>query len=585
MQGVQRETESGLRGAWFRAAWAAAGPLPTGGRRLVFRPLHRSLGGRLRFFFCGGAPLEPEVEEFWERLGFPILQGWGLTETSPVLTCARPGARLQGSVGRFLASVEWKQPASGEILVRGPSVFRGYLDDAGRTREVFEEDWFRTGDLGEMRDGFLFLKGRSKDLIKTPGGLNVYPEDVEAALRAVDGVRDACVFAAKGDRGEEVAAALLPWPGRALDPRAVTAEANRRLEEGRGVARAFLWPDEDFPRTPTLKVQKFKVKQALEEGTLAAGKSAGSGSSDPILALLEKFARRPAADLRDGHRLGPDLGLDSLDVVDLVSSLEDQFRMDIEEGDVGPEMTVAGLRALVAARKPVADGSLPSWPRSAPAGAFRALFRGLALFPLFRLFVRVRVRGLENLEGLGGPVVYAPNHLSHIDFPAVLLALPPALRRRTAAAAWKEYWEPPGASLPKRAFLQTLRIALTAGLPMIPVAQTKGWRRSLRGVGTMLDAGWSLVLFPEGERSRTGERLPFRPGIGIIAGAMRARVVPVRVTDFHRILPRDGFWPRRGTGTVTFGKPLDFPPDADPADVARAVERAVDALAAVPREG
>jgi long-chain acyl-CoA synthetase len=584
-QGIERETATGPRGAYFRAAWAAAGPLPTAGRRVVFTPLRRGLGGRLRFFYCGGAPLEPDTEAFWERLGFPILQGWGLTETSPVLACARPDARRAGSVGRFLDTVEHRFGPDGEILVKGPSVFRGYLDDPRRTKEVFDDGWFRTGDLGELRDGFLFLKGRSKDLIKTPGGLNVYPEDVEAALRAVDGVRDACVFGMKGDRGEEVAAALLPWPGRALDPRAVVAAANGRLEEGRGAARAFVWPGEDFPRTPTLKVKKFQVKEAVEKGALSEGKVAASGPEDPILALLVKLCRRAAEEIEDSHRLGPDLGLDSLDLVDLVSSLEERLNLDIDEGDVAPETTVGTLREMVRARKPVDPGGLPAWPRSWWGGCLRWAFRRLLLFPLFRVFVRNDVRGLEHLEGLDGPVIFAPNHLSHIDTPAILLALPAARRRRTGAAAWKEYWEPPGAGLLKRAFLQSLRLTLTVGIPMVPMAQTRAYRRSLRGVGTMLDAGWSLIFFPEGERSRTGERLPFRQGIGIVAGAMRARVVPVRLEGFHVLLPRDAFLPRRGTGKVIFGKPLTFPPDADPAKVAREVEEAVDALATGPGLG
>ncbi len=577
-QGIQREVEGGARGAYFRAAWAAAGPLPAGARRLLFAPVHRKFGGRVRFFFSGGAPLEADTEGFWERMGFPILQGWGLTETSPVAACARPGERRIGSVGRFLSTVEHRLTPEGEIHVRGPSVFSGYLDDPVRTKEVLSDGWFNTGDLGEIREGFLYLKGRSKDLIKSPGGLNVYPEDVEAALRAVDGVRDACVFGMKGDKGEEVAAALVAWPGRSLDPRAVVAAANARLEEGRGVARAFVWPDEDFPRTPTLKVRKFQVKEAVERGSLAGGAVAGKGPEDPVLALLEKLARRPAAEMKDAHRLGPDLGLDSLDIVDLVSSLEERLHMDIDEGDVAPETTVGALREMVVARKPVDAGGLPSWPRSWWGLSLRWCFQNLLMFPLFRIFVRVEARGLENLVGLAGPFILAPNHLPPLHPPGTLWARRAARRRRTGAAAWKEYWEPPGAGLPKRAFLQSIRLLLTVGLPMVPIAQARGYRRSLRGVGTMLDAGWSLVLFPEGERSRTGVLLPFRPGIGIVAGAMRAPVVPVKVGGFGSVLPRDAFWPRRGTGTVVFGKPLTFAPDADPAWIAKEVEKAVAAL-------
>lgn len=577
-QGIERETATGAARAWFRAASALAGPAPTAVRRLLFAPLHRSLGGRIRYLFSGGAPLEAGTEAFWERAGFPVLQGWGLTETSPVLACGSPAGRRAGSVGRFLDSVEHRFAPSGEILVRGPSVFGGYLDDPARTAEAFEDGWFRTGDLGELRDGFLFLRGRSKDLIKTPGGLNVFPEDVEAALRAVEGVRDACVFGLRGERGEEVAAALLPFPGAALDPRAAVAAANARLEEGRGVARAFLWKGEDFPRTSTLKVRKFLVQEAVAKGEAAEGAAAAGDGEDPVLALLGKLARRPAAEIGDGHRLGPDLGLDSLDLVDLVSSLEERLRMDLDEGDVAPETTVGGLRALLAARRPVSDGGLPSWPRSAAAALFRVPFRHLLLLPLFRAFVRLEVRGAEHLEGLEGPVVFAPNHLSHLDAPAMLEALPPRLRRRTGFAAWAEWFEPPGASLPKRIGLRLLRLVMTAGLPMVPVTQSRAYRRSLRNVGETLDAGWSLVFFPEGERSRTGERLPFRQGIGIIAGEMRARIVPVRLGGFHRILPRDGLLPRRGAGSVEFLPPMEFPAGGDPALLARRIERAIDGL-------
>ncbi len=578
MEGIRRETAEGARGALFRGAWALAGGLPEPARRLLFAPVHRRFGGRVRFLFSGGAPLEEEVEAFWSRLGFAILQGYGLTETSPVLTCARPQERPPGSVGKFLDLVEHRFGGDGEIQVRGPTIFGGYFEDPARTAEVLRDGWFHTGDLGELRDGYLYLRGRSKDLIKTPGGLNVYPEDVEAALRAVAGVKEACVFAAPGPRGEEVVAALLALPGATLDPRAVVAEANGRLEEGRGVARAVVWPGEDFPRTATLKVQKFRVRKAVEEGGAAEGPVTAPGHEDQVLTVLERYARRPAAELRDEHRLGADLGLGSLDLVDLVSALEERLRIDLDEGEVAPETTVAALRALAARRGSPADDRLPAWPRGPVGAAMRVLFRHGLLFPLFRSFVRLEVRGLEHLDGLEGPVIFAPNHTSHLDAPALLLALPPRFRRRTACAAWQEYFEPEGAGWFRRARLHALRLLLTGGLPMVPVSQAKAFRRSLRNVGTMLDGGWSLVFFPEGERSRTEERLPFQKGIGVVAGAMRACVVPVRVRGFRELLPRDARWPRRGPGSVTFGAPLRFPAEETPARIAKQVEAAVDGL-------
>jgi long-chain acyl-CoA synthetase len=584
MQGVERAAAGGARGAIFRAAFGAAPAMPGWLRRVAFGAVHRRFGGRVRFFLSGGAPLEPDVEEFWERLGFPVVQGYGLTETSPVLACARPAARRRGSVGMFLDGVERRFGEGGELEVRGPGVFAGYHEDPERTAGVLRDGWFRTGDLAEERDGFLYLKGRSKDLIKTPGGLNVYPEDVEAALRRSEGVRDACVFGLRGPAGEEVVAALVAQPGARLDPRAAAAAANALLEEGRGVARAFAWPGEDFPRTSTLKVRRFQVKEAvaaMAAGGAAAAEAAAAaapGSADPVIDALARLARRDAAEIEGSLRLGADLGLDSLDLVDLVSRLEQALNLDLDESEVTPATTVDALRALLARRAGAADDRLPRWPRGALASAFRACFRGLLLFPLFRAFVRLEVVGAERLAGIEGPLVLAPNHLSHLDCPAVFLALPPARRRRTAAAAWQEYFEPEGAGLAKRAWLALLQRTLMAGLPLVPVSQSKGFRRSLRSVGTMLDEGWSVLFFPEGERSRSGERAAFKAGIGVVATAMGATVVPVRLEGFHLLLPRDGFLPRRGGGRVIFGEPRRFRRDEDPAAVTLALERAVDAL-------
>jgi long-chain acyl-CoA synthetase len=577
-EGIERETATGVRGALFRGASSVADALPHGLRRLLFAPVHRRFGGRVRFLFSGGAPLEAEVEDTWERMGFVILQGYGLTETSPVLTCGRPGARRRGSPGLFLENVEHRIEESGEVAVRGPSIFGGYFEDPVKTAEVLRDGWFHTGDLGEVREGFLFLKGRSKDLIKSPGGLNIYPEDVEAALRAVAGVKEACVFPCKGPRGEEVAAALLPFPGTTLDPRAVAAEANAHLEEGRGVARAVIWPGDDFPRTATLKVQKFKVRQAVEAGGLEEGPAAAAGSDDPVRDSLSRYARVPVGDIVDAHRLGADLGLDSMDMVDLVSTLEERLRIDVDEGEVTAETTVGALRALLERRGGASDDGLPGWPRGTVASAFRWAFRHLLLLPLFRTFVTLEVRGLEHLDGLEGPVLFTPNHTSHLDAPALLHALPPEWRRRTALAAWAEYFEPAQAGLAKRLWLRSLRLLLTAGLPMVPVTQSRAFRRSLRNVGTMLDAGWNVVFFPEGERTRTAQRLPFQKGVGIVAGSMRATVVPVRVEGLMELLPRDSGRLRRGKATLTFGPPLRFSAEEDVATIVRRVEAAVDAL-------
>ena len=184
--------------------------IPPRYRRLLFRSVHDSLGGHLEFFVCGGAGLEPSLVESWELLGVAVAQGYGTTETAPVIAATAPFDLRPGSVGLPVPGVSVRLAADGEILVKGPNVTPGYWQDAGATEAAFTEGWYRTGDLGEIdREGYIYLRGRKKSLIVLASGLNVFPEDVEAALVKVDGVHDAAVIGVPSDGGPKVHAVLL----------------------------------------------------------------------------------------------------------------------------------------------------------------------------------------------------------------------------------------------------------------------------------------------------------------------------------------------------------------------------------------
>jgi long-chain acyl-CoA synthetase len=254
--GIEREVrKQGKEGAW-RIMHQVAPRLPFALRRHLFRTVHRRLGGKFEFFVVGGAFLDPALAAKWENMGVKVVQGYGTTECSPGVTATSLDRRRLDSVGRPLSCCEVRVADDGEVLVRGPNVTAGYWENPRATAESFEDGWYKTGDLGFFDDqGYLHLKGRKKNLIVLGNGMNVYPEDVENVLVKIDGVRDAVVVGL--DRAEaEVdvhAVLLLEDASRAAD---VVKEANHLLASHQRIHSHTVWPEPDFPRTPTLKAKR-----------------------------------------------------------------------------------------------------------------------------------------------------------------------------------------------------------------------------------------------------------------------------------------------------------------------------------------
>lgn len=283
MENVYREARAKGKEASLRRAVGLASKLPRSWRRALFKPILAAFGGRLRGFVCGGAALDPEVDRFFDALGVVVYQGYGLTETSPVISCNSVAALRMGSVGRPLPGVEVKirRPAGeagvglpegvGEILTRGPHVMLGYFKRPDLTREAIDMDgWFGTGDLGYLDgDGFLHITGRSKNLIVLPGGKKVQPEEVEEALAALPGVAECCVFAgicADGpNRGhEEVVAVVVPTQAfRDAHPESAISQAMvQAVDDGLASLTAYKRPSrvhvagDPLPKTPSRKVKR-----------------------------------------------------------------------------------------------------------------------------------------------------------------------------------------------------------------------------------------------------------------------------------------------------------------------------------------
>jgi len=563
---------------------------PTGGpvmriakRWWRHRATHRMFGWKFWAFVVGAAPLDAELESFWGELGFAVIQGYGLTQTAPIVTLNHPFGTKRGSVGKAIAGVQIKVAEDGEILVRGDNVTTGYFNAADETARAFEDGWFHTGDIGEMTpDGQVFIRGRKKEMIVTPEGLNVFPEDVEGVLNHTPGVRDAAVVGlpVAGGSEERVHAVLVVDHG--VNPDDVVRAANAQLNDAQKIRRALVWPDPELPRTEgTKKLKRAAIREWAKSG--ATPRHAHTGQ-DSLMSLVAKYAGRedvpPNATIEE-------LGLSSLERVELMVALEDKFQTRIDEGAFAGARSVADLKTLVeqgdaASGPPVEPVDFPSWNRSWPARAIRRVSLPTWILPLARVFAWTHVEGREHLARLTEPVIFAANHQSHMDGPVILASLPPRLRYRVAPAMAKEFFKPhffPEQYGRRAWFTNSLNYYLAAlFFNAFPLPQREaGARQTLRYIGEVLESGFSVLIFPEGRRASAGEIDGFRPGIGMIASRLGVPVVPVRLDGLDKVLPPSWKMAKPGRVRVAFGAPLRLSGE-DYEALAKQVEDAVKKL-------
>ena len=603
-----------LRDHVLRVAPEAAEPPPPGmhwaRRWWHYRRIHRMFGFKFWAMVVGAAPLDPELEAFWGRLGFLVVQGYGLTETAPIVTLNHPLRARRGAVGKPISGVEIRIAEDGEILVRGENVTSGYFNAPEATREAFEGGWFHTGDIGELdAEGQLMIRGRKKEMIVTPEGLNVFPEDVERALLQQPGVIDAAVVGAPvpGSSAERVQAILVLAEGADAD--AAIRGANATLGDHQKIRGSAIWPGRELPRTEgTRKLKRRELRNWLS-GQSPVGPAARSGVRD-VRSVLARFA--PGRTIEPSTTID-ELGLTSLERVELMMALEETFQVTVDETAFSSAATIADLERLVeptgfsttpdltASAKATASPPerfarrrkagpagqskeivFPSWNRSLPARIARRVSLPTWILPLGRIFARVTVGGLEHLDRIDGPVIFAANHQSHFDGPVILDALPPKWRYRTAPAMMKEFFNAhffPERHTRGQWFTNSLNYYLSVlFFNAFPLSQTSsGTRQTLRYMGELVEDGYSILLFPEGRRTDHGEIAPFQPGVGMIASRLGVAVVPVRLEGLDQVLPRHARFPAVARARCTFGPPIVLTGN-DYAALAARVEAAVRAL-------
>jgi long-chain acyl-CoA synthetase len=615
-EGMRARLERARTGSWWR-------------RPLAFARLRLRLGHRLVAVVSGGAALDRDVEELWRLMGYVVVQGYGLTETAPLVTLNHPFDTEPGSLGRPLPGVQIRIADDGEILVRGPNVVTARLGGTA----VDPEGWLHTGDLGRRDEtGRLYYLGRKGERIVTPAGVNVDPEPVGERLVRQPGILDAVVLERPwGERGV-VCAVLAVEPG--ADPAAAVRAANQALPDAAHVRSWHVWPDPDFPRTRTGKARRSPIQEWLaghappgasgDRADVPAAAPPGSPADafTALARLVGGISGVPPGDLARSTLVDEVLG--SLDRIELITRIESIYGFAPDPGPFVGGLTLGALAEEIFAGTVSRPESVPrdgparvervgrraaeadhtenerlppppaTRPRAVPGRrpaavpearwrhdllvrATRRTFRTGFLRPMWRSFFAMDVDGHEHVQALRPPYIIAANHLSELDPGAILFALTERESSRIATTAMWEYF-------PRARTGRPLYALAVWGLNLVPLVQAGDWRPTLRIAGRVADRGGSLLVFPEGERSMDGRLLPFRPGVGVMARELHLPIVPCGMAGLLEVLPKGSQWARgcwlgRAPVAVRFGPPLSAPgPDDDPADVVAELRRRIEPL-------
>jgi long-chain acyl-CoA synthetase len=460
-----------------------------------------------------------------------------------------------------------------EIQVRGPNITQGYWEAPEQTALIFDGDWYKTGDQGLLdSEGYIHIKGRTKDMIVLSSGMNVFPEDLENVLKKHPDVTDAVVLGLPNGSDVEVHAVFV------MDEPAIAANvvswANQRLAEHQRVRGFTIWAEDDFPRTHTLKVKKGVVLDALKSGSagnpLSAENSgrAESGGVRGLQLLISEIGGLPQQELAPDKALGGDLNLDSLKRVELLSAIEEELGVYLDESQVGADTTMGQLEEIVQhGSRSGSSMNFPAWGMRSWCRALRGTIQRVLLFPVLRATNRLRVTGVENLEAVSKPVLFVSNHCLFLDSGLILKSMPSRVRRRLAIAAAAE---------PMRNPVWAVFNPLVGN--GFPFSREDDVRASLNNLGHILDNGWSVLIYPEGQLSIGGPMKAFKGGAGLIAVEGGVSVVPIHVQVNRFGTPPLITFLRRSDVEVRFGEPISFAPETSYIEAAAAMEEAVTEL-------
>jgi long-chain acyl-CoA synthetase len=570
----------------------------------------------------GGGALTPVVEKFFRSLGLVVIQGYGMTESTALITLNHPFHVVRGTIGKVMPGRDVKLGPDGEVLVKGKMISGATWSD-GQLHER-EDEWLSTGDLAEqLPTGELRFLGRKSEVIVTASGVNLHPEDLEAAFEEEPAIAGSAVVAMETPKGPE-ACAVLALRGDPGEVSAIIERANTRLAEFQRLRYWRLWPEPDLPRTSTGKVKRKVLTEWLAHSStekLSPNEPASYEKSNWLLTIIESITGESVAG-GDELRLTEDLHLDSLGRVQLAAALEERLNVETNSSALDAAKTVGELRLLLSgtsaldsqdaeststqpfshsapiepslpsssttAEAPLHTSSIhhvyPHWPWFFPVRWIRASFTELIMRPLVWFLAAPKVK-IENLPTPTDPVLIIANHVTEFDGALIEYALPYQLRYRIASAMsgemlndYRHFRNSEGHTTKFDLFGPLKYFLVTALFNVYPLPRVKNFQHSFAHAGVAMDSGYNVLIFPEGTRTRTGEMAHFRGGIGVLVKQSGAAVLPVALYGLAELKKQKRGWFRSGILEVRIGKFMRFTSTESEAAITEKLEQSVKRL-------
>jgi long-chain acyl-CoA synthetase len=584
--------------------------------KILFGKIHETLGPKMRYLVTGGSRFDPKVAMGFYDLGIDVLQAYGLTETTAAVFANSPGDNVIGSVGKAMKGVEAKvtdpqpsedgRPATGEVALRGAMVMKGYWNRTDSTAAVLRDGWFFTGDLGYFDSrGNLFLTGRKKEIIVLSNGKNIYPEEVETHYLQSQYIKEMAVLgleAQPGGGGDRLHAVIVPNFDALRQKKIVNAKEvirydieslSQQIASTKRISSYEIW-QEDLPRTTTRKIKRFEVENRVRANQARRVDDDSELPTEPpltddetawldqpgvqrALKIVRESSRTAPPTMRPSHNLELDLGLDSMQRVELLSQMEELLGGNIEEsqlaeiytvrdlvdtvlqsaasgaGGPGTRTAFAGWKTILAEEPSPSDVISLVRPQPVSAEFWYLVSRLIQVIALDRF--DLHVRGLEKLPG-SGPYIISSNHESYLD-PAILASiLPPPVFDRVFAVGTSEI------------FGQGFMLRLARSLRTVVVDPDANLIPAMRAGAFGLRQGRPLIFYPEGERSIDGTPRIFKKGAAILSIHLQVPIVPVAIEGFYEAWPRNkpfqGFKPLK----MVFGDPILPPPQSEASEAA-----------------